>query len=134
MKQRNRLLYLILVSGVVLLGLASRQFSELPAFVHSYVGDVLWALMVFLLAGFLLPRRTTLQLALAALCFSFLIEFSQLYHAPWIDALRHNRLGGLVLGFVFVWSDLLSYAIGIAIGALTEQSLGKLFSNPPQPS
>ncbi len=123
MQTRNRLVYLILVIGVVLLGLASRQLSGLPTFIHSYVGDTLWALMVFLLAGFLLPRKTTLQLALYALCFSYLIEFSQLYHAPWIDAIRHTRLGGLVLGFGFLWSDLFAYLIGIGFGALLEYLL-----------
>ena len=35
----------------------------------------------------------------AALLFSYAIEFSQLYQAEWINALRHTALGGLVLGF-----------------------------------
>jgi hypothetical protein len=41
-----------------------------------------------------------------ALAFAWAIELSQLYHAPGIEALRHTRLGGLVLGFGFLWSDL----------------------------
>ena len=34
----------------------------------------------------------------AALLFSYAIEFSQLYLAEWINALRHTASGGLVLG------------------------------------
>jgi len=125
MINRNRLIYLVLILGVVALGLASRHFSFLPSFVHLYIGDALWALMVFLIFGFLFPRHSTAQLALFALLFSYGIEFSQLYHAPWIDSLRQNRLGGLVLGFGFLWSDLIAYLIGISLGALSEYSVAR---------
>jgi hypothetical protein len=50
--------------------------------------------------------------------FSIAIELSQLYHAPWIDSIRHTTLGGLILGFDFVWSDLVCYAVGVGIGVL----------------
>ena len=83
----------------------------------------LWALMVFLIFGALLPRHSTMRLALYALLFSYTIEFSQLYHASWIDAIRQTRFGGLVLGFGFLWSDLVSYVMGISIGALGEFSI-----------
>ncbi|GAB3756189.1 ribosomal maturation YjgA family protein [Spirosoma pomorum] len=69
----------------------------------------------------LLFRRWSIR-AVAAVAFSFsvCIELGQLYHAPWIDSLRATRLGGLVLGFSFVWSDLLCYAVGVSLGALIE--------------
>ena len=50
-----------------------------------------------------------------ALVFSYLIEISQLYHAPWIDAIRSTALGGLVLGFGFLWSDILCYTVGVLL-------------------
>jgi hypothetical protein len=52
--------------------------------------------------------------------FAFGIELSQLYHARWIDQIRHTRAGGLVLGYGFLWTDLLCYVIGIAIGCALE--------------
>lgn len=120
MKTRSRIIYLILLIGTVALGLASRRYSFLPSFVHLYIGDALWGLMVFFIFGFLFPKQSTLRLALFALCFSYMIEFSQIYHAPWIDSIRHTRLGGLVLGFGFLWSDLVAYVAGISLGALGE--------------
>ena len=63
------------------------------------------------------------QPALAAYCFCFVIELSQLYHAPWIDGLRHTRLGGLILGYGFLWSDLICYAVGVATGWLIELAI-----------
>lgn len=60
-------------------------------------------------------------MALAALIFSYGIEISQLYHASWIDALRAYRLGGLVLGFGFLWSDMVCYTVGVGFGYLMEK-------------
>ena len=65
------------------------------------------------------------RVALAALLVAFCVELSQLYHAPWIDQLRATRLGGLLLGFSFVGSDLLCYGVGVGIGLLIDAGLTK---------
>jgi hypothetical protein len=55
-----------------------------------------------------------------------LVEISQLYHAPWIDSIRQTTPGGLVLGFGFLWTDLVCYSVGIAIESLTEWGIGRV--------
>ncbi|QDK80415.1 DUF2809 domain-containing protein [Spirosoma sp. KCTC 42546] len=120
---RNRTIYGLLTLIILLMGLASRRFLGDIPFVKTYIGDVLWALMVFFGFAFLFTRWPTKAIALATLIFSFSIESSQLYHAPWIDSLRATRLGGLVLGFTFVWSDLLCYSLGVMIGFVAETFL-----------
>lgn len=113
---RSRALYFCLALLVVVLGLASRQYrSALPAFIGTYAGDALWAAMVYLLVATLWPNAQPRALALGALVLSFGIEVSQLYHASWIDALRATRMGALVLGQGFLWSDLLCYIVGVGI-------------------
>ena len=102
------------------MGLASRRFFGEIWFVKAYAGDVLWALMVFFGLASIVNQWSIKAIALATLLFSFSIEFSQLYHVPWIDNLRATRLGALVLGFSFVWSDLLCYSIGVILGFLIE--------------
>jgi len=117
MQERNKLLYLAVTAVVVALGLASRQYAEvLPIFLAEYGGDTLWALMVFLGIGLLAPRWSSLRVAAVALAVSYSVEVSQFYHAAWINALRHTRIGGLVLGFGFLWSDLACYTVGVALG------------------
>lgn len=117
-RPRSRAAYLALALAVVALGLASRRFrASLPAFLGAYAGDTLWAAMVFLLAAVVWNPARTSALLLGSLLFAFCIELSQLYHAPWIDALRGTRLGGLVLGYDFVWSDLLCYTVGACAAA-----------------
>ena len=123
-KPRNRFLYFLSILFTVIAGLASRHYSiVLPQWVGLYLGDALWALMVFLMLGFLFVEKSTVWIAIAALLFSYGIEISQLYHAPWIDTLRANRLGGLILGFEFLWSDLVCYTMGIGFGFMMEKIL-----------
>jgi hypothetical protein len=119
---RNRIIYAIIIILVVGLGLASRRYPDrLPEFIATYAGDTLWALMVFLLIGFLFPSLSTTKVAIITLCFSFCIEISQLYHAPWLDEMREYRLVALVLGRGFLWSDLVCYSVGVAMGVFGEK-------------
>ncbi|GAB2569396.1 DUF2809 domain-containing protein [Spirosoma areae] len=120
---RNRIVYGLLTISVLLIGFASRRFLGDISVVKAYIGDILWALMVFFGLAFMFNRRPTKAIVLATLLVSFSIELSQLYHAPWIDNLRDTTLGGLVLGFTFVWSDLLCYSIGALIGSFAETYL-----------
>lgn len=121
-KSRNRTNYFLLTGVVIGTGLASRKFSGvLHDSINLYLGDTLWALMIYLMIAFLLPRQSIVKVAVLSLAFCFIIEISQLYHAPWIDAIRSTRLGGLVLGFGFLWSDLLAYSMGVALGAIFER-------------
>ncbi|MBZ9688772.1 DUF2809 domain-containing protein [Clostridium estertheticum] len=119
--KRNRLLYLVMIIIVIILGLGSRKLANvLPAFLNIYLGDALWALMIFIGFGFVFKESGTKTVALIGISFCYLIELSQLYHANWIDNIRKTTLGGLVLGYVFSWSDLLGYAIGTSVGVIID--------------
>lgn len=123
-RARSRILYALLAVAVVAAGLLWRSgLIPMPHWLSNNGGDALWALMVFLGFGLLFPRVSTLFVALLALTFSWGVEFSQLYHAPWIDAIRATIPGRLVLGNTFNWIDLLAYAAGIAVGAGVEWRL-----------
>jgi Protein of unknown function (DUF2809) len=109
---------------VVFSGLASRRYrGQLPAFFAEYAGDTLWALMLFLLVSTLLAGRPVLVRAAISLALAFLVEISQLYRAPWIDSIRQTTLGGLVLGFGFLWTDLVCYSVGVMIGVIAEWAI-----------
>jgi glycopeptide antibiotics resistance protein len=117
------------------LGLLSRSdyASSWPNVMSEYSGDTLWATLVFFGFCILAPRWGIRRTALGALAFSFTIELSQFYHAPWIDEIRNTRLGGLVLGFGFKVSDLVCYTVGVALGAGITLLLSTLF-RPTKPA
>ncbi len=113
--------YISIIIIAVILGLGSRHFAMyLPRWINLYFGDFLWAFMIFFLMGLIFCKKNTRWVIIFALGYCYLIEISQIYHSPWFDALRQTRLGGLTLGRGFLWSDLISYTFGIAIGAVIE--------------
>jgi len=104
--------------AVIGAGLCWRSAANPVApFWRKYGGDALWALLIFLGIRFVLIRVSILRVTLVSLTFCFAVEFSQLYHAPWIDSIRATRLGALALGSGFNAPDLIAYAIGVALGA-----------------
>jgi glycopeptide antibiotics resistance protein len=119
---KKNLLYLGIAIILIPIGMASRTYGN--QFVKLYFGDALWAMMIYFGLKMLLPNQSK-KVAYLALAFCFLIEFSQLYHAPWIDNIRSNRLGGLVLGFGFLWSDLVCYLLGIGLGYFIDEAFSK---------
>lgn len=124
MEGRSRKLYAFLTIIVMVLGLLSRKAAFLlPDIVTMYLGDALWALMIFFGAAFLFPKLKTSRIWLLSLLFCWFIETTQLYHAPWIDAIRATTLGGLILGFGFLWSDIIAYTVGTLVGALLDYYL-----------
>ena len=118
---KTRITYFILIIFIIILGLLSRHIAGIPLF----IGDVLWATMVYFIVRFLFITQTINWVLIASLLFCYTIEFSQLYQAPWINNIRHTVIGGLILGEVFLWGDMLSYTVGVAIGIFIEKILIK---------
>jgi hypothetical protein len=112
---------------VIACGLSLRWYGfplGLPAFVVKYGGSLLWATMVFLLAGVLLPRLTRTQIAALTAIIAIAVEFSRLVHAPWLDAFRLTTAGALLLGRIFSLWNLAAYAVGIAFGVWIDCFVG----------
>ncbi len=119
--QRSRPLIALLILITIAAGLwiRSRYFS-FPPFYAKYAGDALWAVVVFLGCGFLHPKLTTARLAALSVVIAWSVEFLQLYHTPWLDAVRSTRLGTLTLGNTFNAPDLIAYVIGIGAISLID--------------
>lgn len=118
--RRKRIRYLIAIAATITAGLVSRQFPLLG----NYPGDVLWALMVFLGVGFLLPRVKTAHLMVITFAISCVVEFLKLNQNPTLVSIRHSTLGHLVFGHVFAWQNLVAYAAGVSIGGILERLPG----------
>ncbi|WP_247559145.1 DUF2809 domain-containing protein [Bradyrhizobium sp. 138] len=116
---RTSLIRATLSLAVIVCGLTLRWYGfplGLSAFVVKYGGSLLWATMVFLLVGVLLPRLSRSQLAAIAMMITAAVEFSRLVHTPWLDAFRLTTAGALLLGRIFSLWNLVAYAVGIAFG------------------
>ncbi len=113
-KQRYK--YSIIILLIIIAGLLSRQTKALPA----STGDALYATMMYFIVRFFVLKWKIKKVAIVSLLICFLIECSQMYHATWIDNIRHTLPGRLILGQGFLWSDLLAYIVGVALACLLD--------------
>lgn len=120
---RARLTYLLLAALVIPLGLGVRAV-RLPADAGGPLGDVLWAVELYLVLRALAPRLPPRRSAAVCLLLATLDEASQAIHTPWLDAIRATTLGHLLLGRGFVWLDLLWYALGTAAAWTLDERWG----------
>lgn len=118
-KSMKRVYYLFLALAVMCLGLLSRRMTVyIPDIIDLFLGDLLWAMMIYFMIRMIFINLTIRKVAFFGILFCFLIETSQLYHSGWIDAIRGTTLGGLILGYGFLWSDLVAYLFGVSFGAV----------------
>jgi hypothetical protein len=118
---KKRLVYFLVTGAVLTAGYLSRRWSVKGSFIHDYAGDAVWAAMIYFGFRFLLVRATPQRAWIAAMITTWFIEVTQLYQAAWLNAIRHTWLGGLILGYSFLWSDLLMYSLGIGAAWATDR-------------
>src|SRR5699024_5220977 len=107
--------------------LGSRHFAMyLPNWVNLYFGDFLWAFMIFFILAIIFRSKSTLGIIIFSLVYCYLIEISQIYHSTWIDNIRQTTVGHLILGRGFLWSDLISYTIGILAASVIDRYFQKV--------
>ena len=119
---KNRIKYFIITIIIMLMGLLSRKFMFIfPRNIAPFVGDMLWAMMIYFGFRFLFPKLNIIKSLVLAFLFSFSIEISQLYQSEWINNIRNTIIGGLILGHGFLFEDLISYSIGIILGCVVDK-------------
>lgn len=123
---RARLHFTLIALLVIAVGLGVRSRCFPQGFFSKYVGDALWAVVVYLMFRWIFPAWPTWRIALLATAFSVGIECSQLSDAAWLEELRDNRLAVLVLGRGFAWGDIAAYLIGIAAAGWIEHRFRRL--------
>ena len=115
--------YCALAVGTIALGLVVQWRGDaLSPVVRDVLGDALWAAMVAWWIAAVAPAIRLLRRAAVALVFCFAVEFSQLYHAPALDALRRTTAGHLALGSGFDPRDFAAYAAGVLAVVLLERA------------
>lgn len=120
---RRRLPYLCALLILCAAGLLMRRLNGVsPNVLTTYFPDAAWTMAVYCGFGLLFCRDARLHFP-AALGVSFLVELSQLWHPPFLEALRSTTLGGLALGYGFLWSDLVCYTVGACICAAVETAI-----------
>lgn len=106
---------------VVVAGLSVHAFAP-DGFVSDAAGDALYAALIYLLVAFLAPRWASWATGSVALAWCVAVELFQLTGLPeqWGAAFRPLML---VFGTVFSPSDLLFYALGVAVAVVVDAAV-----------
>ena len=109
---------------ITVFGLPARVIQDqLPTWYVQYFGDYFWAMLLFFGFALALQNMSTFKVAIDTLCFAYCIEITQLFHPQWLEYIRSIKLFGFILGYSFLWSDIVAYTLGILTGALIEYLL-----------
>jgi hypothetical protein len=128
---RVRAPYVALTIGTIALGLAIHLRGDIlsPA-VRDVLGDALWAAMVAWGGAVVAPALRPPMRGLTAVAICVAVEFSQLYHAPALDAIRRTTAGHLLLGSGFDQRDLGAYAAGVLAAMIVELVVRRAADRP----
>ncbi len=106
---KSRIYYFTLFLFIIFLGICSRKTT----FVPLWIGDFLYAVMIYFLARIFFPFQKYHIIILLSIITCYSIEFLQLYQGEWMIELRKTLFGRYVLGQGFLWEDILAYTFGI---------------------
>ncbi|MEG3841535.1 DUF2809 domain-containing protein [Microcoleus sp. herbarium14] len=102
---------------IFIVGLTSEFYSG-PGreFFNDYFGDFLYQSFLILLIIFIFPELSPAKTAWRVFIFNCIIEFSQLWKPPFLQAIRTTLFGRLFLGSGFSWEDFIGYILGCILG------------------
>jgi Protein of unknown function (DUF2809) len=112
-----RVAILLRILPIFIVGLTSEFYSG-PGqkFFNDYFGDFLYQAFLILLIVFIFPRVSPSKTAWGVFIFNCIIEFSQLWHPPFLQGIRATLFGRLFLGSGFSWEDFIGYILGCILG------------------
>lgn len=99
---------------MLILGYWLRFTPLAPEWLRDASGGAAYVVLVAVLINFVWVGLDAVRAAAVAFAATCLVEFLQL--VPALDAIRRNRIGRLVLGSTFNWSDFPPYFVGAVLG------------------
>nr|WP_294781710.1 DUF2809 domain-containing protein [uncultured Flavobacterium sp.] len=121
---KSRIYYFFIFLSIIALGILSRKITFIPL----WIGDFLYAVMIYFLIRIFLPFQKAFSIFVMSLLICYCIEFLQLYQAQWMIELRKTLFGRYVLGQGFLWSDILAYTFGSLAAFILEKITLKIFN------
>jgi len=114
--KRSRLIYLAAAVAVIALGIVSRLVVTGSIYWDKYLGDALYAVLIYLILAIWRPRDHIWLRAGVSFLLAFAVELFQLTGIPAELIASENiavKLCGIALGSQFRWWDVFAYAAGL---------------------
>ena len=109
------------------IGLATKIYTGPGSWwVYAHAGGVIYEIFWVFLALAIWPHRSEITVSMWVFLVTCFLETLQLWHPPFLQAIRGTFLGATLIGTTFVWSDFLYYVLGSLIGWAWIRSLRRL--------
>lgn len=116
-----RTVTLSVLSAALLAGVGTgTKFYPGPGlqWVHNHLGGVFYVIFWCIVAAAVLPRTSTIVIAVWVVSVTSALEVLQLWHPSWLERIRATFPGAALLGTTFSWPDFPHYALGGVVGSL----------------
>lgn len=116
---------------VVPLGFAFKSHAgSFEWLIRNWGASICYELFFMLLAFIVVPeRRVILPIAVWVCAVTIVLEFLQLWHPPFLEAVRATYIGLALIGNTFQWADLPIYPVGCALGWVILRAISARHSN-----
>jgi ABC-type dipeptide/oligopeptide/nickel transport system permease subunit len=126
MYKSPKILTIISLLIIIPLGFATKFYHGIYAnwVNNSLCGifyEIFWCLLIFLIFSKLSPFK----IAIIVFIITSLLEFTQLWKAPFLETVRKNFIGRTLIGSSFTWSDFPYYLIGCVVAYFLMNSILK---------
>lgn len=112
-----RLTIVIILAILTPLGFYTKFYTgPFYYWVNNSLGGMLYEIFWCLAVLFFLPGTRPLKTASGVFIITCVLETLQLWHPPFLQAIRKSFIGKTLIGTSFVWSDFLYYIIGCSLG------------------
>jgi Protein of unknown function (DUF2809) len=113
---RYRFNLFIAIIIIIPLGLVSKFYNgPLYQWLNNYSGGIFYEIFWILLVILINPKIPPLIAAIWVFMITALLEFMQLWHPPFLEAIRATLIGRLLIGTTFDWWDFPHYILGCTI-------------------
>ncbi|MBP0018546.1 MAG: DUF2809 domain-containing protein [Cyanobacteria bacterium SBLK] len=134
LRSNPRLLAFLSVVAIVPIGISTKFYNGIGVqWVNDYLGDVLyemaWCWFFFI---FFPTKKAIWKIPLSVFIVTCCLEFLQLWHPAWLQAIRATFAGRMLLGTTFVPADFFYYAIGCFLSWLWLQQIWSLCHTKPK--
>lgn len=118
-RKPSRRVPLVALVGMAVVALGLAVSSSVSGWIGAAIGDVLYAVLIYVVVCLLLPKISPIPAAVVAVIVCWLIEFFQLTGLPleWAEQWPPAKY---VFGTTFAWTDLLLYLLGVAVAVGVE--------------
>jgi hypothetical protein len=115
---RFRMVLTLALLVVTPLGFAAKFWycGSFDAVVADYGAGSLYEVFWILVVLWICPRVSMAKAALGVFFVTCVLECMQLWHPPFLEAIRAHALGRILIGTTFSWSDFPFYVAGSGAG------------------